>query len=109
MKDRALEFESLSPRPSIAMPASGGRLTRASYFRSLALAPATICMATPAIQPTRTSQVQAMCGSSRSTITATEAKAVSVAQSVPAALMSSAASIWLCASSKGICGVSMPR
>ena len=38
-----------------------------------------------------------------------DANAASVAHSVPAELRNSAASMWLCASSKGSCGVSMPR
>ena len=64
-----------------------------SYARILAFVPATICMATPAIQPNKASQVHARCGSRRSTMTPTEASAVSVAQSVPAALRNSAASM----------------
>ena len=66
-------------------------------------------MATPAIQPTSTNQGKTLSASSRSTMTATEASAAKVAQSVPAELSNSAASMWLCASSKGSCGVSMPR
>jgi hypothetical protein len=54
---------------------------------------ATICMEMPSTQPIRISTVHTICGSSRSTMTRTETKAVSAAQKVPMAVSSSAASI----------------
>ena len=57
------------------------------------MAPATICMLTPAIHPAITINVKDRCGSARSNITATETKAVSAPRrKVPTALSSSAAS-----------------
>jgi hypothetical protein len=66
----------------------------AYQVRVRAIAPATICIITPTTHPSIIIIVQKVPGSSRSTITPTDTKAVNVARNVPAALRNSAASIF---------------
>src|SRR6266480_3502678 len=71
---------------------------RAPQRRKRAIAPAMICMATPTTHPAMIIVVQAICGSWRSTIKPTDAKAEPVARNVPTALKNSALSIFSTAS-----------
>ena len=58
-----------------------------------AIVPAMIYMATPTTHPAMIMPIQVRCGSWRSTITPTEAKAENAAKKVPTALSSSGVSI----------------
>ena len=82
------------------------------------MVPATICMVTPTHHPAMIIQVQATCGSWRSTITPTLANAENAARKVPIALSSYGVSILPTQvpsagrpfdALKGKGGVSMPR
>ena len=82
--------------------------------------PATICMVTPTTHPAMIIDIHIKCGSWRSTISPTEAKAENAAKKVPIALSSSGVSILPTQLSsaiglfpiedlKGSGGVSIPR
>ena len=65
----------------------------ADQRRRRAIVPAMICMATPTTHPAMIIHIHAKCGSWRSTITPTQAKAENAARKVPIALSSSGVSI----------------
>jgi hypothetical protein len=66
----------------------------AYQVRVRAIVPAMICIITPTTHPSIVIIVQKVRGSSRSTITPTDTKAVNVARNVPTALRNSAVSIF---------------
>jgi hypothetical protein len=74
------------------MPDLRHKRATAYQVRVREIAPAMICIVTPTTHPTMIMTVQKMCGSSRKTITLTDAKAVNAAKNVPTALRNSAAS-----------------
>jgi hypothetical protein len=75
-----------------------------AYPRNRAIAPATICIKTPTIQPSQIIIVQKMCVSWRSTMIPTDEKADRAARNVPTALRNSAESTFEIVSSASSCG-----